>query len=164
MRIREDLQQVWAPDSPPRSPVWTMDRIGVSFLDPLDDYELIHRIGSGTYGDVFKVSESPSHLIVNATGGFWVDEQTATKKLPPILTSCLSWRWCRFCRSLAVIATSGGPRFNFSSTAFPAMRSAVWCGISCWSLGLAELRALRCNISGARLLAALEKWRRTFKT
>uniref|UniRef100_A0A673ACE7 Mitogen-activated protein kinase kinase kinase kinase n=1 Tax=Sphaeramia orbicularis TaxID=375764 RepID=A0A673ACE7_9TELE len=31
-----------------------MDRIGVSFLDPLDDYELIHRIGCGTYGDVFK--------------------------------------------------------------------------------------------------------------
>lgn len=30
--------------------------IGVSFLDPLNDYELIHRIGSGTYGDVFKVS------------------------------------------------------------------------------------------------------------
>ncbi|KAJ8008116.1 hypothetical protein DPEC_G00101420 [Dallia pectoralis] len=28
--------------------------IGVSFLDPLDDYELIQRIGSGTYGDVFK--------------------------------------------------------------------------------------------------------------
>ncbi|XP_064787915.1 mitogen-activated protein kinase kinase kinase kinase 2-like isoform X3 [Oncorhynchus masou masou] len=28
--------------------------IGVSFLDPLNDYELIHRIGSGTYGDVFK--------------------------------------------------------------------------------------------------------------
>ncbi len=35
-----------------------MDRIGVSFLDPLDDYELIHRIGCGTYGDVFKVSEN----------------------------------------------------------------------------------------------------------
>lgn len=33
-----------------------MDTIGVSFLDPLDDYEIIHRIGSGTYGDVFKVS------------------------------------------------------------------------------------------------------------
>uniref|UniRef100_A0A669CG59 Mitogen-activated protein kinase kinase kinase kinase 2 n=1 Tax=Oreochromis niloticus TaxID=8128 RepID=A0A669CG59_ORENI len=33
-----------------------MDRIGVSFLDPLDDYELIHRIGCGTYGDVFKVT------------------------------------------------------------------------------------------------------------
>uniref|UniRef100_A0A3B3T451 non-specific serine/threonine protein kinase n=1 Tax=Paramormyrops kingsleyae TaxID=1676925 RepID=A0A3B3T451_9TELE len=31
-----------------------MDVIGVSFLDPLDDYELVHRIGSGTYGDVFK--------------------------------------------------------------------------------------------------------------
>ncbi|XP_069015100.1 mitogen-activated protein kinase kinase kinase kinase 2 isoform X2 [Embiotoca jacksoni] len=31
-----------------------MDRIGVSFLDPLDDYELIHRVGCGTYGDVFK--------------------------------------------------------------------------------------------------------------
>ncbi|XP_036403754.1 mitogen-activated protein kinase kinase kinase kinase 2 [Megalops cyprinoides] len=31
-----------------------MDTIGVSFLDPLDDYELIHRVGSGTYGDVFK--------------------------------------------------------------------------------------------------------------
>uniref|UniRef100_A0A671LAC7 Mitogen-activated protein kinase kinase kinase kinase n=1 Tax=Sinocyclocheilus anshuiensis TaxID=1608454 RepID=A0A671LAC7_9TELE len=32
-----------------------MDAIGVSHTDPLDDYELIHRIGSGTYGDVFKV-------------------------------------------------------------------------------------------------------------
>ncbi|XP_026176987.1 mitogen-activated protein kinase kinase kinase kinase 2 isoform X2 [Mastacembelus armatus] len=31
-----------------------MDRIGVSFLDPLEDYELIQRIGCGTYGDVFK--------------------------------------------------------------------------------------------------------------
>ncbi|XP_076828913.1 mitogen-activated protein kinase kinase kinase kinase 2 [Brachyhypopomus gauderio] len=31
-----------------------MNTIGVSFLDPLDDYEIIHRIGSGTYGDVFK--------------------------------------------------------------------------------------------------------------
>ncbi|KAJ8405365.1 hypothetical protein AAFF_G00318380 [Aldrovandia affinis] len=31
-----------------------MDTIGVSFLDPLNDYELIHRVGSGTYGDVFK--------------------------------------------------------------------------------------------------------------
>uniref|UniRef100_A0A8C5HSS4 non-specific serine/threonine protein kinase n=1 Tax=Gouania willdenowi TaxID=441366 RepID=A0A8C5HSS4_GOUWI len=29
-------------------------RIGVSFLDPLDDYELVQRIGCGTYGDVFK--------------------------------------------------------------------------------------------------------------
>ncbi|KAM6969974.1 mitogen-activated protein kinase kinase kinase kinase 6 [Aplochiton taeniatus] len=31
-----------------------MDGIGVSQTNPLDDYELIHRIGSGTYGDVFK--------------------------------------------------------------------------------------------------------------
>ncbi|XP_030635899.1 mitogen-activated protein kinase kinase kinase kinase 2 [Chanos chanos] len=31
-----------------------MDNIGVSFLDPLDDYEIIDRIGSGTYGDVYK--------------------------------------------------------------------------------------------------------------
>ncbi|XP_048884921.1 mitogen-activated protein kinase kinase kinase kinase 2 isoform X3 [Brienomyrus brachyistius] len=31
-----------------------MNVIGVSFLDPLDDYELVHRIGNGTYGDVFK--------------------------------------------------------------------------------------------------------------
>uniref|UniRef100_A0A3B3VUL9 Mitogen-activated protein kinase kinase kinase kinase 2 n=1 Tax=Poecilia latipinna TaxID=48699 RepID=A0A3B3VUL9_9TELE len=30
----------------------------VSFLDPLEDYELIHRIGCGTYGDVFKVNTS----------------------------------------------------------------------------------------------------------
>ncbi|XP_056155985.1 mitogen-activated protein kinase kinase kinase kinase 2 isoform X2 [Lampris incognitus] len=31
-----------------------MEPIGVSFLDPLHDYELIHRIGCGTYGDVYK--------------------------------------------------------------------------------------------------------------
>uniref|UniRef100_A0AAY4BH71 non-specific serine/threonine protein kinase n=1 Tax=Denticeps clupeoides TaxID=299321 RepID=A0AAY4BH71_9TELE len=31
-----------------------MDTIGVSFLDPLDDYELMQRVGTGTYGDVFK--------------------------------------------------------------------------------------------------------------
>ncbi|KAG9274151.1 mitogen-activated protein kinase kinase kinase kinase 2 [Astyanax mexicanus] len=31
-----------------------MNTIGVSFLDPLDDYEILHRIGNGTYGDVFK--------------------------------------------------------------------------------------------------------------
>lgn len=43
-----------------------MDRIGVSFLDPLDDYELIHRIGCGTYGDVFKVSENLSPCLHRA--------------------------------------------------------------------------------------------------
>nr|XP_055052492.1 mitogen-activated protein kinase kinase kinase kinase 2 isoform X2 [Misgurnus anguillicaudatus] len=31
-----------------------MNSIGVSFLDPLNDYDIINRIGSGTYGDVFK--------------------------------------------------------------------------------------------------------------
>uniref|UniRef100_A0A671VWC4 Mitogen-activated protein kinase kinase kinase kinase 2 n=1 Tax=Sparus aurata TaxID=8175 RepID=A0A671VWC4_SPAAU len=41
-----------------------MDRIGVSFLDPLDDYELIHRIGCGTYGDVFKVTDDVTSLSV----------------------------------------------------------------------------------------------------
>lgn len=32
-----------------------MDAIGVLKSNPLDDYELLHRIGSGTYGDVYKV-------------------------------------------------------------------------------------------------------------
>lgn len=32
-----------------------MDAIGVLHTNPLDDYQLLHRIGSGTYGDVFKV-------------------------------------------------------------------------------------------------------------
>lgn len=41
-----------------------MDTIGVSFLDPLNDYELIHRVGSGTYGDVFKVSAIPRSLLI----------------------------------------------------------------------------------------------------
>ncbi|XP_012678448.2 mitogen-activated protein kinase kinase kinase kinase 6 [Clupea harengus] len=31
-----------------------MDAIGVLYTNPLDDYELLHSIGSGTYGDVFK--------------------------------------------------------------------------------------------------------------
>lgn len=40
-----------------------MDRIGVSFQDPLDEYELIHRIGCGTYGEVFKVSVKSSSSV-----------------------------------------------------------------------------------------------------
>uniref|UniRef100_A0A3Q4I255 Protein kinase domain-containing protein n=1 Tax=Neolamprologus brichardi TaxID=32507 RepID=A0A3Q4I255_NEOBR len=47
-----------------------MDRIGVSFLDPLDDYELIHRIGCGTYGDVFKVSENLSPVVQSDPGEY----------------------------------------------------------------------------------------------
>lgn len=39
-----------------------MDTIGVSFLDPLEDYEIIQRIGSGTYGDVFKVRDTPHRI------------------------------------------------------------------------------------------------------
>ncbi|MGH0144965.1 UNVERIFIED_CONTAM: hypothetical protein FKN15_004628 [Acipenser sinensis] len=42
-----------------------MDAIGVSLLNPLDDYELIHRVGSGTYGDVFKGS-------LGEAGWFWL--------------------------------------------------------------------------------------------
>ncbi|KAL0970418.1 hypothetical protein UPYG_G00241700 [Umbra pygmaea] len=37
--------------------------IGVSFLDPLNDYELIHRIGRGTYGDVFKARNIKSSAL-----------------------------------------------------------------------------------------------------
>lgn len=33
----------------------------VSNTSPHDEYELIQRIGSGTYGDVYKVSESIVH-------------------------------------------------------------------------------------------------------
>lgn len=40
-----------------------MDAIGVSNADPLDDYELIHRIGSGTYGDVFKARSIKTSVI-----------------------------------------------------------------------------------------------------
>ncbi|XP_051955552.1 mitogen-activated protein kinase kinase kinase kinase 2-like [Xyrauchen texanus] len=40
-----------------------MDTIGVSRTDPLDDYELIQRIGSGTYGDVFKAHSIKTSVI-----------------------------------------------------------------------------------------------------
>uniref|UniRef100_A0AAY4A2P8 Mitogen-activated protein kinase kinase kinase kinase n=1 Tax=Denticeps clupeoides TaxID=299321 RepID=A0AAY4A2P8_9TELE len=39
-----------------------MDAVGVSFTDPRDEYELIHRIGSGTYGDVFKARSIKSSV------------------------------------------------------------------------------------------------------
>ncbi|XP_053504347.1 mitogen-activated protein kinase kinase kinase kinase 6 isoform X2 [Ictalurus furcatus] len=40
-----------------------MDAIGVLNTNPLDDYELIHRIGSGTYGDVFKARNIKTSII-----------------------------------------------------------------------------------------------------
>uniref|UniRef100_A0AAR2KRC0 Mitogen-activated protein kinase kinase kinase kinase n=1 Tax=Pygocentrus nattereri TaxID=42514 RepID=A0AAR2KRC0_PYGNA len=40
-----------------------MDAIGVLHTNPLDDYELLHRIGSGTYGDVFKARNNKTSVI-----------------------------------------------------------------------------------------------------
>uniref|UniRef100_A0A673ZH19 Mitogen-activated protein kinase kinase kinase kinase n=1 Tax=Salmo trutta TaxID=8032 RepID=A0A673ZH19_SALTR len=40
-----------------------MDAIGVSYSNPLEDYEMIHRIGSGTYGDVFKARNIKTSVI-----------------------------------------------------------------------------------------------------
>ncbi|XP_026797007.3 mitogen-activated protein kinase kinase kinase kinase 6 [Pangasianodon hypophthalmus] len=40
-----------------------MDAIGVLNSNPLDDYELLHRIGSGTYGDVFKARNIKTSII-----------------------------------------------------------------------------------------------------
>uniref|UniRef100_A0A8B9KIL6 Mitogen-activated protein kinase kinase kinase kinase 2 n=1 Tax=Astyanax mexicanus TaxID=7994 RepID=A0A8B9KIL6_ASTMX len=39
----------------------------LSFLDPLDDYEILHRIGNGTYGDVFKVRGAKLQFILLIT-------------------------------------------------------------------------------------------------
>uniref|UniRef100_A0AAY4A217 Non-specific serine/threonine protein kinase n=1 Tax=Denticeps clupeoides TaxID=299321 RepID=A0AAY4A217_9TELE len=46
-----------------------MDAVGVSFTDPRDEYELIHRIGSGTYGDVFKSSVTTAIKVIKLDAG-----------------------------------------------------------------------------------------------
>uniref|UniRef100_A0A8C7L4T3 Mitogen-activated protein kinase kinase kinase kinase n=1 Tax=Oncorhynchus kisutch TaxID=8019 RepID=A0A8C7L4T3_ONCKI len=40
-----------------------MEAIGVSYSNPLEDYELIDRIGSGTYGDVFKARDIKTSVV-----------------------------------------------------------------------------------------------------
>ncbi|KAJ7996393.1 hypothetical protein DPEC_G00236620 [Dallia pectoralis] len=40
-----------------------MEALGVSHSNPLEDYELLHRIGSGTYGDVFKARNLKTSVI-----------------------------------------------------------------------------------------------------
>ncbi|XP_034712608.1 mitogen-activated protein kinase kinase kinase kinase 2 isoform X2 [Etheostoma cragini] len=67
-----------------------MDRVGVSFLDPLDDYELIHRIGCGTYGDVFKArniktSERAAIKIVKLDPG---DDITSIQQEITMMSEC----------------------------------------------------------------------------
>uniref|UniRef100_A0A8C9YDK0 non-specific serine/threonine protein kinase n=1 Tax=Sander lucioperca TaxID=283035 RepID=A0A8C9YDK0_SANLU len=67
-----------------------MDRVGVSFLDPLDDYELIHRIGCGTYGDVFKArnirtSELAAIKIVKLDPG---DDITSIQQEITMMSEC----------------------------------------------------------------------------
>uniref|UniRef100_A0A4W5K237 non-specific serine/threonine protein kinase n=1 Tax=Hucho hucho TaxID=62062 RepID=A0A4W5K237_9TELE len=46
-----------------KNPDGAMDAIGVSYSNPLEDYEMIHRIGSGTYGDVFKARNIKTSVI-----------------------------------------------------------------------------------------------------
>uniref|UniRef100_A0A8C9Y4M6 non-specific serine/threonine protein kinase n=1 Tax=Sander lucioperca TaxID=283035 RepID=A0A8C9Y4M6_SANLU len=62
----------------------------VSFLDPLDDYELIHRIGCGTYGDVFKArnirtSELAAIKIVKLDPG---DDITSIQQEITMMSEC----------------------------------------------------------------------------
>uniref|UniRef100_A0A671L8A9 non-specific serine/threonine protein kinase n=1 Tax=Sinocyclocheilus anshuiensis TaxID=1608454 RepID=A0A671L8A9_9TELE len=45
------------------TPLSEMRLCDLSHTDPLDDYELIHRIGSGTYGDVFKARSIKTSVI-----------------------------------------------------------------------------------------------------
>uniref|UniRef100_A0A4W5K587 Mitogen-activated protein kinase kinase kinase kinase n=1 Tax=Hucho hucho TaxID=62062 RepID=A0A4W5K587_9TELE len=58
--------------------------IGVSFLDPLNDYELIHRIGTGTYGDVFKVNVRTCDLHALCSG----DDITSIQQEITMMKEC----------------------------------------------------------------------------
>ncbi|XP_068164760.1 mitogen-activated protein kinase kinase kinase kinase 2 isoform X2 [Antennarius striatus] len=67
-----------------------MDTIGVSFLNPLNDYELIYRIGCGTYGDVFKArniktSELAAIKIVKLDNG---DDITSIQQEITMMKEC----------------------------------------------------------------------------
>ncbi|KAG7259363.1 hypothetical protein CRUP_010761 [Coryphaenoides rupestris] len=78
-----------------------MNTIGVSFLDPLDDYELIHRIGCGTYGDVFKArnirtSEMTAIKLVKLDPGAGVKTRLI-KYRSPLHRNTKLWICMEFC-------------------------------------------------------------------
>lgn len=50
-------------------------RSDISRRNPQDEYELIHRIGSGTYGDVYKVRDEETKAFVLKHAGFLCDLQ-----------------------------------------------------------------------------------------
>lgn len=81
-----------------------MDAIGVLNTNPLDDYELIHRIGSGTYGDVFKVFTDvfylDNRLISSLLRKFAINIQlSATMPLPTVRPHCCND--CAPCKHIA---------------------------------------------------------------
>lgn len=134
------------PRTTSRSPVWTMDRIGVSFLDPLDDYELIHRIGSGTYGDVFKVSES---VIWTPTTSYeLMNKQTNCQRY---FISCLLLRWCQW-QLLSAAAWLSFPHLYFWKRNVLSFISAVPSSVWGRKLSKPRLAEVEQFISGTRCL------------